>query len=84
MSNAQTLRPIHEIAMDIYRDWGKKVSPYALPYLDAMFSITSATDKYMFDSADTIVRYFLCNASTYRGDKAKQFKQELKQHVGLK
>jgi hypothetical protein len=77
-------RPIYDIAEDIFCDWsqiGKGVSPYAEPYLDALRTIESIDDKYIFDTADSVVRYFLANASTYRGEKAKQLKSELKQHL---
>lgn len=74
-------RPIYDIAKDIHADWsqiGKGVSPYAEPYLDALHTIDNIEDNYYFDSADSVVRYFLANASTYRGEKAKQLKNELK------
>lgn len=74
-------REIHEIARDIHDDWrliGKGVSPYARPYLDAMHTIERIEDNYYDDSADSVVRYFLANAQTYRGEKAKALKAELK------
>jgi len=70
-------RPIYEIARDIRKDW-KNVSPYAKPYLDAMFSLDSIEDNYYFDSAKSVVLYFLSNASTWRGETAKRIKAELK------
>lgn len=80
---AQT-RPLYEIARDIRKDWGAKVNFAAKPYLDAMTSLTSVNDNYGWDSGDTIVRYFLSNASTWRGETAKRIKAELKGMVGLK
>lgn len=71
-------RPIYEIAFDIRRAWGTKVSPYAKPYLDAMASLNSINDKYVYDTASSIVAYFLSNASGFRGDDAKRLKAELK------
>jgi len=71
-------RPIYEIASDIRRAWGTKVSPYAKPYLDAMASLDKITDKYVYDSASSIVAYFLSNASGFRGDDARALKKELK------
>lgn len=50
----------------------------AKPYLDAMFSLKSIEDKYYFDDARSIITYFLCNASSWRGEKARQIKAELK------
>lgn len=75
------MRAIHEIAREISTDWrsiGKGVSPYARPYLDAMQTLNSINENYYMDSADSVVRYFLANASTYRGEKAKALKAELK------
>ena len=72
-----TARPIYEIAKEIKKDW-QKVYFGAKPYLDAMFTLDKPTDRYGFDSAKSIVNYFLANASTWRGDKAKQIKAELK------
>ena len=71
-------RSINTIAREIKRDWQK---PYfgAVPYIDAMLSLDSVSDKYGWDSGESIVRYFLANASTWRGDTAKRVKAELKQ-----
>ena len=76
-------RPLYEIARDIRNDWKK---PYfgAKPYLDAMATLDSIEDNYGWDSAKSIVLYFLSNASTWRGDTAKAIKKELKAMVGLK
>lgn len=81
---AQTTRPLCEIAADIRKDWGAKVNFAAKPYLDAMASLNSIEDNYEWDSGSTIVRYFLSNASTWRGETAKAIKKELKSMVGLK
>ena len=74
-------RPIYQIAADIKTEWskvGKGVNFAAKPYLDAMLTLDKITDHYMFDSADSIVRYFLCNASSFTGVRAKELKAELK------
>lgn len=74
-------RLIYEIAKDINDDWntiGKGVSPYARPYIDALAQLDNIDDNYYLDSADSVIRYFLANASTYRGEKAKALKAELK------
>ena len=74
-------RPIHVIADEIRKDWSKQksgVSPYAQPYLNAMMRLDSMSDHYGLDSADNIVRYFLGNAGTWRGDTARRIKAELK------
>lgn len=80
-------RPIHEIAREIRADWskiGKGVSPYAKPYLDAMQSLDKITDSYYADSGHSVVLYFLGNAASYRGEKAKALKAELKALAGVK
>ncbi len=70
-------RSLSTIAREIRSDWKK---PYfgAVPYLDAMLSLDSIDDEYYYDSAETIVIYFLANAATYRGETAKRIKLELK------
>lgn len=73
------MRAICEIAREIRKDWGAKVSPYAKDYLDAMMSIESINDNYYCDSAKSVVLYFLCNASTWRGETARRIKKELKE-----
>ena len=70
-------RPLSNIAHDIRRDWAN-VNYAAKPYLSAMFELDQITDQYMYDSAASIVRYFLANASTWRGPVAKVIKAELK------
>lgn len=77
-------RPLHEIASEIRKDWGTKVYFGAKPYLDAMQTLNSITDNYGMDSAKSIVLYFLANAGTYRGEKAKTLKAELKKIAGVK
>ena len=72
-----TTRPLYEIAREIKKDW-KNVYFGAKPYLDAMATLTSINDNYGFDSAKSIVLYFLGNASTWRGETAKRIKAELK------
>lgn len=72
------MRPIYAIAAEIRADW-KNVSPYAAPYLQAMFSLQTINDKYILDSARSIVSYFLANAGSWRGETAKRIKAELKE-----
>lgn len=70
-------RKLSEIALDIRKSW-VKVNFAAKPYLDAMATLDTVQDNYYADSADTIVRYFLSNASSFRGEDAKRLKAELK------
>jgi len=69
-------RPIYEIAREIRSDW-KNVYYGAVPYLDAMRSITNITDAYYADSAKSVVLYFLANANTWKGEVARRIKKEL-------
>ena len=69
-------RSISQIASEISRDW-KNVNFAAKPYLSAMYSLDSINDKYGMDSGKSIVAYFLSNASTWKGEKAKEIKKEL-------
>lgn len=71
------MRPLSNIAHDIRRDW-KNVNFGAKPYLAAMFELDSINDQYMYDSARSVVLYFLSNAGTWRGPVAKVIKTELK------
>jgi len=70
-------RSIRAIALDIRQDW-VKVNFAAKPYLDAMLELNSINDRYYDDSAKSVVLYFLSNASSFRGDRAKVLKAELK------
>lgn len=70
-------RPLYEIAGEVRSDWGK-VSPYAVPYLNAMATLSSINDMYYADSARSVVSYFLANAGNWRGPVARRVKAELK------
>lgn len=76
-------RPLSVIANEIKKDW-KNVYFGAIPYLMAMSCLNSINDNYGMDSAKSIVLYFLSNASTWRGEKAKAIKAELKKLAGVK
>lgn len=73
-------RPLYIIAADIKADW-QKVNYAAVPYLEAMQQLNSIDDNFILDSARSIVRYFLSNATTWRGEKAREIKAELKAMV---
>lgn len=73
------VRPLYKIAIEICEDWGRdKIYFGAKHYLAAMLSLNSINDNYGLDSGECIVRYFLANASTWRGEVAKRIKAELK------
>lgn len=73
-------RTIREIAREVRRDWKR---PYfgAVPYLSAMMGLESIDEQYGYDSARSIVVYFLSNASTWRGETARRVKAELRRMV---
>ena len=71
-------RRLSTIARDIRRAW-PRVYFAAAPYLDAMEYLDNINDKYMYDDARGVVRYFLANSGTFRGEAAKALKAELKQ-----
>lgn len=70
-------RPLYRIASDIYDDWDP-VNFAAVPYLEAMTALGGITDSYGYDDAETVVLYFLANAQTWRGARARAIKAELK------
>lgn len=74
------MRLIHEIAEEIQSDWKK---PYfgAVPYLQALHSLTTIDDMYGLDSAKSIIIYFLANANTWRGETARRVKKDLKKMI---
>ena len=77
MNQQTTKRPVYKIANEILNNWNKP-NYAARPYLAAMLTINDITELHGYDTAKSIVLYFLSNASTYRGSKAKELKNELK------
>lgn len=71
------MRQLSVIAREISQDWKK---PYfgAVPYIGAMSTLSDIDDRYGYDDARSIVRYFLSNATSWRGDTARRVKAELK------
>lgn len=78
------VRSLGEICRDIRKDWGSKMYFGAVPYFKAMETMNNVSDGYGLDSGESIVIYFLSNASTWRGEVAKKCKAELKQLAGIK
>lgn len=76
----EKLRPISAIAADIKRTW-KKMYFGAVPYVDAMLTLSVRGDHYGLDSSDDILLRFFSNASQFRGDEAKALKYELAHHL---
>lgn len=78
MSEATTRhRPLCDIAREIQSVWPK---PYfgAVPYLEAMLSLDQVGENYGCDTGESVVLYFLSNATTWRGEDARRIKAELK------
>ena len=71
------MRPLKTIAWDIENDCQEKVNYAARPYLEAMHYLDNVTDYFGADSGRSIVAYFLSNAKTWRGPKAREIKKEL-------
>jgi len=76
MPNNST-RPLYTIADEIRKDW-KNIYFGAQPYLDAMSTLDSINDRYLLESGESIVLYFLANAATWKGETARRIKAELK------
>lgn len=73
-------KSISEIATVIRRDW-KNVNFAAVPYLSAMRSMNSVNDNFGLDDGKGIVARFLVNASTWRGEVAREVKKELNRRL---
>jgi len=71
------MRKISEIATEIQANW-KNINPHVKPYLDAMKTLNSVSDNYYNDSGESVILYFLSNATYWRGETAKRIKEELK------
>lgn len=78
------MRNLSEIAKDIQAAW-KNPNYAALPYIKAMLFIHSPEPNapYLAETARDIVLGFLCNASTFRGETARELKKELKQQYKI-
>lgn len=77
-TNTATVRPLHEIAADVRRDW-RPIYFGAVPYLEALGALEGVNDSYGYDDGATIVTYFLSNSRTWKGDTARAIKAELRQ-----
>jgi len=77
LAEVSSKRTLRDIAIEIRKDWKKEYFG-ATPYLDAMHSLEDMNSSYGYDSASSIINYFLGNASTWRGETAKRIKLELK------
>jgi hypothetical protein len=80
MKNTQQ-RLVSTIANEISKDWGSKVNYAAKPYLDIMKTFDTPDDTYGLDSGRGIIARFLCNASGWRGETARNVKKELNKMI---
>jgi|TARA_A100001388_G_scaffold25728_1_gene16602 hypothetical protein len=80
------MRPISVIAQEIEDDWKEKgnINKHARPYLSAMHTLNGVDESYYFETAKSVVLYFLSNATGWRGEKARAIKAELKEMFGVK
>ena len=69
-------RSLGVIAAEIRKTW-PNMNPAAKPYVDAMATLRSVDENYYLDSGRSVVRYFLANAGTWRGEDARRIKAEL-------
>jgi hypothetical protein len=73
------MRPLYEIAGEIEADCiGKNWYLYAEPYVSALKQVSRIDDLYYADTAESLVAYALANLGSWRGDKARAIKAELK------
>jgi hypothetical protein len=70
-------RPLSEIAAEVESDW-TALHGAAQPYIDAMGKLRSAGDQYGLETGSDMIRGFLMNAQTWRGEVARRVKLELK------
>jgi hypothetical protein len=80
------LRPLHKIAAAIVVEWrnnppSSNTMRFATPYIRAMLDLRTCYDMYGLEYGDMIVAYALNNMGQWRGEKARELKAELKQHL---
>lgn len=80
---AQEPRKVRDIAAEIRSTW-PKIYFGAEPYVEAMEQYDTPEDTFITENGGDIIRRFLVNAGTWRGDDARRIKAELKAMVGLK
>lgn len=82
--NATGPRPIKDIVADIFTEWGAKVQTVgyaAKPYLDALATVETAEEMYGADKAEHLLRYLLSNLTQFKGQRARELKEELRSHL---
>ena len=78
----ENIRTFAEIAREIKQTWTNMYFG-AKPYVDALMTINSSdkSASYIFEDAESLVLYFLANATTWRGADARRIKAELKSMI---
>jgi hypothetical protein len=72
-------RLLKEIAKEIQTEISEKsYYIYAQDYIEALLQLEQIDDQYYADSAVSIVNYLLANLQSWKGDKARAIKAELK------
>lgn len=73
-------RTLSQIAREIRSDWK---NPYfgATPYLEAMSCLNKPSERYGQDTGYSIIRYFLANSQSWRGETARRVKAELREFL---
>ncbi len=74
-----SILPLVDIVREIRKDW-KPVHYTAIPYLDAMGNLDEK-GNFGLDTGKSVILYFLCNASTWKGPIARAMKKELNKRV---
>ena len=71
---------LSQIAAVIREDW-KRVYFGAVPYLDALSTLTNISDNYFADTGASVVAYGLSNMTTWKGPIARLVKAELNKRL---
>ncbi len=77
------MRPLYEIARDILNDPALKgnARTYSEGYLRGLLEMSTVADDYYMESGGMMVAYALGNLTQYRGENARAYKLELKEHL---
>lgn len=73
---AYSTHSLSQIATEVRKHW-PKVYFGAVPYLNAMQTLDNIGENYGADSGRSIVAYFLGNATSFKGEVAREIKKEL-------
>ena len=71
-------RRLKEIAAEIRADWRPRINGAAEPYVSVMSELSDCRERYGMETGFDMVRGFLMNAQTWRGEVARKLKLELR------